>query len=130
MVYAYDRIGFGQSSVNNQPLALDFVITGATHGFKVVFDYFALKYFIVLGHSVGGGMSAAIAAEYPEHCKALVTIAVQYEVEERTLARIRETKQTFRQGGQIERLGKYHPDKAHWIHGLKPGWCRHLKTGV
>lgn len=61
MVYAYDRIGFGQSSVNNQPLALDFVITGATHGFKVVFDYFAVKYFIVLGHSVGGGRSAAIA---------------------------------------------------------------------
>ncbi|WP_227518762.1 alpha/beta fold hydrolase [Acinetobacter sp. ANC 4169] len=73
VVYAYDRIGFGQSSVNDQSLALDFVMTEATHGFKVVLDYFDLKHFIVLGHSVGGGMSAAIAAEYPQCCKALVT---------------------------------------------------------
>jgi len=115
IVYAYDRIGFGQSSVNDQSLALDFVMTEATHGFKAVLDYFDLKHFIVLGHSVGGGMSAAIAAEYPQCCKALVTIAAQYEVEERTLAGIRAAKQTFQQAGQIERLAKYHPDKAQWV---------------
>lgn len=87
----------------------------ATYGFKAVLDYFDLKHFIVLGHSVGGGMSAAIAAEYPQSCKALVTIAAQYEVEERTLAGIRAAKQAFQQAGQIERLAKYHPDKARWV---------------
>ncbi|GAA5187004.1 alpha/beta hydrolase [Acinetobacter kookii] len=115
IVYAYDRLGFGQSAVNHQPLGLDFVITEATHGFKAVLDYFALKDFIVLGHSVGGGMSAAIAAEYSQRCQALVTIAAQYEVEERTLAGIREAKQAFRQAGQMERLAKYHADKAQWV---------------
>ncbi|RKG32258.1 alpha/beta fold hydrolase [Acinetobacter tianfuensis] len=114
-VYAYDRYGFGLSAQARAPLTLDFVLTEATDAFKALLEYFQFSQFIVLGHSVGGGMSAVIAAEYPQQCQGLITIAAQYEVEELTLNGIREAKVGFQQAEQLERLEKYHPDKAQWV---------------
>jgi pimeloyl-ACP methyl ester carboxylesterase len=114
-VYAYDRSGFGLSAKALEPLKVDFVLTESTDAFKALLEYFQLSYFIVLGHSVGGAMSAAIAAEYPQLCQGLMTIAAQYEVEELTLNGIRAAKAGFQQAGQLERLEKYHPEKAQWV---------------
>ncbi len=114
-VYAYDRLGFGQSSAHLDHLKTDFVLTEAQQVFKAVIDHFNLNNFVIMGHSVGGGMSVVIAAAYPEQCVGLITIAAQYEVEELTLAGIREAKSGFAQSGQLERLARYHGDKAQWV---------------
>lgn len=114
-VIAYDRLGFGLSDVSEQNLSNDFVFTEATTTFKALLDYFQFSQFLVLGHSVGGGMAAAIAAQYPKQCVGLITIAAQYEVEELTLSGIRTAKKMFQQAGQLERLEKYHPNKAQWV---------------
>lgn len=114
-VYAYDRLGFGQSSAHPDQLKTDFVLTEAQQAFKAVMDHFHLHRFVIMGHSVGGGMSVVIAAAYPERCAGLITIAAQYEVEELTLAGIREAKSGFAQPGQLERLARYHGDKAQWV---------------
>ncbi|WP_228145792.1 alpha/beta fold hydrolase [Acinetobacter sp. ANC 5054] len=114
-IYAYDRLGFGQSSAHPDTLKIDFVQTEARQIFKAVLEHFNLHHFIIMGHSVGGGMSVVIAAAYPEQCVGLITIAAQYEVEELTLAGIREAKVGFEQAGQIERLARYHGDKAQWV---------------
>lgn len=115
VVYAYDRLGFGLSDASTQHLAHSFVITEAEQTFKVVLDYFSIQKFVVLGHSVGGGMSVAIAAAYPEHCQGLISISAQYAVEALTLKGISEAKVGFQQAGQMERLEKYHPEKAQWV---------------
>lgn len=115
VVYAYDRLGFGLSDASTQPLAHSFVITEAEQTFKAVLDYFSIQNFVILGHSVGGGMSVAIAAAYTEHCQGLISISAQYAVEALTLKGISEAKVGFQQAGQMERLEKYHPEKAQWV---------------
>ena len=87
----------------------------AEQTFKAVLDYFSIQDFVILGHSVGGGMSVVIAAAYPERCQGLISISAQYAVEALTLKGISEAKVGFQQAGQMERLEKYHPEKAQWV---------------
>ena len=74
-----------------------------------------LQQFLVLGHSVGGGMAAHVAAAYPAQCVALITESAQTFVEARTLEGIRVARDRFAQPGQLERLAKHHGDKAAWV---------------
>nr|WP_228256826.1 alpha/beta hydrolase [Acinetobacter sp. WCHAc060033] len=114
-VIAYDRLGFGQSSANPETLKVDFVSTEATTHFAKVLEHFNIQDFIVMGHSVGGGMASCCAAHYQDHCKALITMSAQAMVEELTLSGIREAKVMFQQAGQLDRLKKYHGEKAQWV---------------
>ena len=114
-VIAYDRIGFGQSSEHSNQLQSDFISQEAHSGFKQVIKYLNVDKFIVLGHSVGGAMASYCAATYPKDCNALITIAAQSIVEEKTLAGIRQAKAEFAQVGQLDRLAKYHGSKAQWV---------------
>ncbi|WP_290653181.1 alpha/beta hydrolase [Aquisalimonas sp.] len=114
-VIAYDRLGFGQSDPYPGALGLDFVSEEASGPFSAVCDHLGLGHFVAFGHSVGGSMAAVCAATYPARCCALVTESAQAFVEERTLEGIREAWQEFMQEGQLERLKKYHGDKAAWV---------------
>lgn len=114
-VIAYDRLGFGRSDPHPGRLPLSFVTDEATGSFAAVRAALGLDRFVALGHSVGGCMAAAVAAQFPEGCEALITESAQAFIEERTLDGIREAQQMFAQPGQLERLGKYHGDKAAWV---------------
>ncbi len=114
-VIAYDRLGFGQSPAYPHVLAHDFVMTEAQQIFKQLLEQLNIQKFIVMGHSVGGGMAAVCAALYPEQCISLITIAAQSHVEALTLSGIREAKAMFEQAGQLDRLKKYHGEKAQWV---------------
>ena len=83
--------------------------------FPAVHQGLGLGDFIVLGHSVGGGMAAMVAARYGAQCKAVVTESAQAFVEDRTLQGIRAAQQDFARPGQLARLEKYHGDKAAWV---------------
>jgi len=114
-VIAYDRLGFGRSDPYPGRLPFSFVTDEALGGFSAVRAALGFDRFVALGHSVGGCMAAATAARFPEACEALVTESAQAFIEERTLAGIREAQQLFAQPGQLERLGRYHGDKAAWV---------------
>ncbi len=114
-VISYDRLGFGRSDPHPGRLATDFVGAEAQGGFAAVLQALAIERFLLLGHSVGGGMALSIAAAYPERCVAVVTEAAQSFVEELTLDGIRAARAAFAAPGQIERLEKYHPGKARWV---------------
>lgn len=114
-VVAYDRAGFGRSTVRTQPVAASFITDEAHEGVLPVMQALGLERVILLGHSVGGGMSLATAAALPEHVAGAVTIAAQTFVEERTLQGIRDAKLAFAQDGQIERLARYHGERARWV---------------
>ena len=114
-VIAYDRLGFGHSSAHPNILKNDFVISEAQDVFKQVLEKLKVKQFIAMGHSVGGGMAVASAACYTKRCIGLITMAAQSHVEELTLSGIRKAKAVFAQAGQLDRLKKYHGEKAQWV---------------
>lgn len=70
--------------------------------------------FVACGHSVGGGMAIETAAHFPTQCRALVTIAAQAFVEDRTLEGIRTAQRDFQDPATLARPAKYHGDKARW----------------
>lgn len=114
-VIAYDRLGFGQSDAHPGPIETDFIRTEAQRGFAAIRKALAIDDFVILGHSVGGGMATWIASDFGESCRALITESAQAFVEDRTLQGIRDAERGFAEPGQIERLARYHGDKARWV---------------
>ena len=114
-VVAYDRLGFGRSDARAGHLARDFIADEGRSVLPAVLAQRGIERFAVLGHSVGGGMAVNIAAQWPQACTALVTIAAQAFVEDRTLAGLRAARASFAAPGALERLARYHGDKAAWV---------------
>lgn len=114
-VIAYDRPGFGRSYPRTDVLEADFIINEANGPFTAIRNEFGIGEFIAFGHSVGGAMAAVCATAFPDDCVALITEAAQAFVEDRTVEGIRGAEQVFAQDGQIDRLKKYHGEKAAWV---------------
>ncbi|MDZ5460449.1 alpha/beta fold hydrolase [Azohydromonas lata] len=114
-VVAYDRLGFGQSDPRVERPSLDFVAEESTLYFPALREHLDLQRFVALGHSVGGGMAIHCAADSGGGCEALITIAAQVFAEDRTLNGIRAAREQFQDPRQLERLVKYHGDKARWV---------------
>lgn len=114
-VIAYDRLGFGQSDGYCGVLPRQFIRDEAERFFAHLKAALQIDRFVALGHSVGGAMAAACASVYPQQCVALVTIAAQAFVEDRTLQGIRLAEEQFAQPEHMARLEKYHGDKAPWV---------------
>ena len=114
-VIAYDRIGFGKSSLRTYPASSRFIDEEAQIYFPAVSKAMGLSRYILFGHSVGGGMSLAIAAHQTDKCAAVIAESAQAFVEERTLSGIRAAKQHFEDGAQFSRLSKWHGERARWV---------------
>ena len=113
-IVAYDRLGFGKSSaLDTLPLS-DFIEEEAIKYFPAIKENLSLNNYALLGHSVGGGMAINIAARDSD-CEAVVTMSAQAFVEDLTVKGIADAKQMFANPGQLERLGKWHGDKAKWV---------------
>jgi pimeloyl-ACP methyl ester carboxylesterase len=113
-VIAYDRLGFGRSVPHPGRLPFDFIRREAQHVVPRLCEQFGVTEFVACGHSVGGGMAVETAAHFQAQCVALVTIAAQAFVEDRTLAGIRVAQREFQDPANLARLAKYHGDKAQW----------------
>jgi pimeloyl-ACP methyl ester carboxylesterase len=114
-VVGYDRLGFGKSDPYPGRLNTDFVRAEAHAGLMPVKAALGIGRMILFGHSVGGGMSVAAAAAFPDTIAAVITESAQAFVEDRTTAGIREAKAGFQVPGQMDRLSRYHGDKARWV---------------
>lgn len=114
-VIAYDRPGFGKSHSLDSPISTQFIPNEALETFADIRKQLKIQKFVVLGHSVGGGMALHCAAQYPEDCDEVITLAAQSFVEDKTLNGIRAAQKLFSDPTQIERLKKYHGDKTQWV---------------
>ncbi len=114
-VIAYDRLGFGRSEAREALLALDFIAEEALVYFPVVREQLGLERFVVFGHSVGGGMAVNCAAAFADACDALITESAQVFPEDLTLSSIAEAKGQFVDESQLQRLARYHGNKARWV---------------
>lgn len=113
-VIAYDRLGFGLSSARSDSVTSNFIAEEATVIFPHIKRYFSFEQFALLGHSVGGGMAIYIGA-YEKTCEAVITMAAQAYVEDKTLAGIRQAQIAFSDDAQVNRLRKWHSDKTEWV---------------
>lgn len=114
-VVAYDRLGFGRSGAHPGVLPASFIGDEASENFRAVCQQLGLNSFVVLGHSVGGGMAIGCAAAHPDACLGVITIAAQAYVDADILNGLRVAQQQFAHSGQVERLKKYHGEKAAWV---------------
>ncbi len=114
-VVAYDRLGFGRSQERNDVVTPAFVHEEAETFVPLVLEGLGLERFVAMGHSVGGGMAIETAALYSDQCEGLITIAAQSFAEDRTLSGIRDAKELFADPQQLERLKRYHGEKARWV---------------
>ncbi|QNK02029.1 alpha/beta fold hydrolase [Dyella telluris] len=122
-VIAYDRLGFGQSDPHPGKLRPTFIHDEAHGDFRALREALGIGRFIAFGHSVGGGMAVACAGAHRDGCVALITESAQAFVEDRTLRGIGNAREAFRQPGQVDRLTKYHGDKADWVlHAWTDTW--------
>lgn len=114
VVIAYDRLGFGRSSVNTHTPGINFVWDEAELYFSHIKKAAQLSTYYLFGHSVGGGMSIGIAA-IDKECLGVITESSQAFVEELTIKGIEEAQSLFKLPRQMERLQKWHGDKASWV---------------
>ncbi|UEM24687.1 alpha/beta hydrolase (plasmid) [Skermanella mucosa] len=114
-VVAYDRLGFGRSDPHPGRLESDFISREARQVVPALCEQVGATDFVACGHSVGGGMAVETAARFPTRCRALVTIAAQAFVEDRTLAGIRAARRGFQDPANLARLARYHGGKAEWV---------------
>jgi pimeloyl-ACP methyl ester carboxylesterase len=114
-VIAYDRLGFGRSDPRPRRPSLDFIAEESTRYVPQLRQQLGIDRFVAFGHSVGGGMSIHCAAAFPQACEALVTESAQVFAEEQTLASIRAARAQFQDPEQVQRLARYHGDKARWV---------------
>jgi len=114
-VIAYDRLGFGRSAAYPGQLPMSFITDEARTTFAALREELGLTRFVLLGHSVGGGMAVEAAGQHADGCEALITVAAQAFIEPRTLAGIREAEASFAEPDAMARLARYHGDKAEWV---------------
>lgn len=114
-VVAYDRLGFGRSDPYPGDIDIGFVRHEARSTVPALRDALGMDQMILFGHSVGGAMAIVTAALFPDATAAVITESAQVFIEDRTLAAIREAKQAFKVPGQLDRLARYHSEKAGWV---------------
>ncbi|MBN8885361.1 MAG: alpha/beta hydrolase [Rudaea sp.] len=114
-VIVYDRLGFGRSTPSMQAASVRFIDDEAEVFFPALRKALGLARFVLFGHSVGGAMALATAANCGDGCEAVVTESAQAFVEQRTLDGIRAAKAQFADAAQFAKLTKWHGDKARWV---------------
>ncbi len=114
-VVAYDRLGFGRSDPNPARLTPNFIRDEAANIVPYLLETLRLTRIIPFGHSVGGAMAVATAAQFPFECTAVITESAQSFIEDRTLAGIRAGQAEFERKDRFERLVRYHESKARWV---------------
>jgi pimeloyl-ACP methyl ester carboxylesterase len=130
-VIAYDRLGFGRSSARSGLPSMGFIAEEGTLHFPALRDALGLSRYALFGHSVGGAMALAIAAN-DRRCEAVVTESAQAFVEERTLEGIRAARAQFADPAQLAKLERWHGDKARWVleAWAECGWRRSSGRGA
>jgi pimeloyl-ACP methyl ester carboxylesterase/quercetin dioxygenase-like cupin family protein len=114
-VIAYDRLGYGQSSGRKELPKADFIYVEAERTFPEVVKALGISEFFLLGHSAGGTISLVVASRMADACHGVVSIASQSFIEDRTIKSIETAKKSFEPPEQLDRLKKYHGEKAKWV---------------
>ena len=108
----YDRRGYGMSSPFGPAPRTPTYLEDEADALARVLDACGVREAVLFGHSDGGSIAIVAAAREPERVRAIVTEGAHVFVEERTLAGIREARETLRTTDLRERLLRHHGDRT------------------
>lgn len=110
----FDRRGYGQSSPFRPGATRDqSYLDRDTDDFLAFIDALGLPQApLLFGHSDGGTIALLSAARRPDYFPAIITEGAHVFVEDLTLEGIRAAKQRYATTNFLQRLEKYHGDKA------------------
>ncbi|WP_298628350.1 alpha/beta hydrolase [uncultured Legionella sp.] len=114
-VIAYDRLGFGKSSVRHERPSINFINEEAELYFPELVKHLSLNQCYLFGHSVGGAMALVCAALYPNRVIGVITESAQAFVEDRTKEGILKAKKDFERHELFKKIEQYHGEKAKWV---------------
>ncbi|MGA7328044.1 MAG: alpha/beta hydrolase [Rhodomicrobium sp.] len=115
-VFAYSRLGYGQSDRNETPWPLDFMSREAEGDLPSVLDTIGFKRGILLGHSDGASIAAIYAGSVRDfRIRGLCLLSPHFFTEPMGLSAIAETRTN---GILREALAKHHSDPD----GVLEGW--------
>jgi len=115
-VFAYSRLGYGQSDPRETPWPLDFMSHEATGDLPAVLDTIGFNRGILLGHSDGASIAAIYAGSVGDRrIRGLCLLSPHFFTEPMGLSAIAETRTN---GILPEALARHHRDPA----GVLEGW--------
>ena len=118
-VFAWSRLGYGQSDPAAVPRPLDYMQIEAAEFVGPVLDAAGVKRCVLIGHSDGATIAAFYAGGTQDHrVRGLVLIAPHYFVEDVAVTEIARARSAYEQGDLRVRLARHHRD----VDGAFLGW--------
>lgn len=108
----FDRRGYGESSPFPSGARTPKYLEDEGERLGPMLERLGVDSSILFGHSDGGSIALIAGALWPERVRAIVTEGAHVFVEERTLAGIRDARETLRTTNLREKLLRYHGDKT------------------
>ena len=122
-VFAWSRLGYGQSDPALLPRPLDYMQCEAAMSVGAVLDEAGVRDCILIGHSDGATIAALYAGEArDDRVSALVLIAPHYFVEEVAVAEIARARVAYEQGDLRARLARHHRHVDSAFRGWNDAW--------
>jgi pimeloyl-ACP methyl ester carboxylesterase len=122
-VFAYSRIGYGQSSPAALPRKLDFMHVEAREILPRVLDAIGFHSGLLVGHSDGASIAAIYAGSVQDHrVHGLVLMAPHFVVEDCTMAAIRLVRHAYDTTDIRARFARWHADPDATVRGWSDVW--------
>ncbi len=117
-VVMFDRRGHGLSSPLSDELRTSAYLEEDAWRLPEVLDRLGVRRAVLVGHSDGGSVALVAAALFPERVHTVVAIAAHVMLEEVTIDGVRNTVATADETRLVERLRRYHGDKAERLYAV------------
>src|SRR5258708_23328631 len=122
-VFAWSRVGYGQSSPAKLPRRLDFMHDEAEHVLPRLLDAIGFRQGLLIGHSDGASVAAIYGGSVQDHrVRGLVLMAPHFIVEDVTINSIREIRHAFDTTDVPQRFQRWHPRADATLLGWTDVW--------
>ena len=122
-VFAYSRLGYGQSDACVLPRPLDYMEIEARDILPRVLGAIGFERGALIGHSDGASIAALYPGFHEDHrVRALVLMAPHVVVEDISIRSIAETKIAFEAGDLKAKLARHHRDVEAAFRGWNDAW--------
>jgi pimeloyl-ACP methyl ester carboxylesterase len=122
-VFAYSRVGYGQSSPATLPRKLDFMHVEGREILPRLLDAIGFQQGVLVGHSDGASIAAIYAGSVQDHrVRGLVLMAPHFIVEDCTMAAIRAVRKAYDTTDLRARFARWHADADATVRGWSDVW--------
>jgi len=122
-VFAYSRLGYGQSDPVRLPRSTGYMHEEAEEWLPRVLDVAGVDGCVLVGHSDGASIAAIHAGSRRDgRVRGLVLIAPHFFVEDMTVQSIAAIRRAYEQGDLRARLARYHADVDVAFYGWNDTW--------